>query len=915
MPAESTQQRPDVVGRESELALLGGFLDGVASGRSLVLSGGPGIGKTTLWEAAILDAATRGRRVLSASASSAEAQLSFAALIDLCDDVDARALAALPPPQRSALEVALLRAKPDTAPPEPHAIALGFLNLLRALAREGPLVVAVDDIQWLDSPSAEALAFVARRLEREPIGFLLARRGEDPSVLERALGRGRLEQLEVGPLSVGATQRVLAGRLGLSLPRQLLRRVVEVTLGNPLFVLELGRALLAGGLPHAGEDIPIPGGIEEMLGTRVASLEPAVRRLLVAVALSADLHTGQLASLEGAAALDSALERGLLRLAGDRVSASHPLLAAAAKNASTPRERRELHLALAGAVSDAEVRAKHLALAAVDADDELAAALALAAAGAAARGAREQAVELAEHALRLTPADSAARADRVLSVAGYLEAAGEMSRMTDMLEPELASLPAGPPRARAWLMLSDGVGPKTMEDVARYEDHALAECGDDPGLRATVLAKKAGNAAGATVTRLRDAEGWVAEALECARGAQPDAERLALFGAAWVRAMTGQPLAELCEAYSAVSGAPSYVAASPERVAAQRLVWRGEVSAARSALSTLLSLADERGEHESYALARLHMCELHLRAGEWHAASVLLDEWAQSADLVVMFRPKYERCRALLTAGVGNSAQAREWAAQAIALAAEIGCRWDGLEGLRALALAELLDHQPAEAAASLREVWLHTQTEGVSEPGVFPVAPELVEVLAELGELEEARTVTATLREQAQAQAHPWALASAERCDALVGSCDDHQAAARLGDAADAYAAMGLRFDAARTLLALGRAQRRAKQWGSARRALERAASLFDEIGSPGWSEQASSELARVGARRPRPTGELTDAERRTAELAAGGMSNKEIARELFVTVHTVEVHLSRAYAKLGIRSRGQLAGRILSG
>jgi DNA-binding CsgD family transcriptional regulator len=125
----------------------------------------------------------------------------------------------------------------------------------------------------------------------------------------------------------------------------------------------------------------------------------------------------------------------------------------------------------------------------------------------------------------------------------------------------------------------------------------------------------------------------------------------------------------------------------------------------------------------------------------------------------------------------------------------------------------------------------------------------------------------------------------------------------------------MGLRFDAARTLLALGRAQRRAKQWGSARRALERAASLFEEIGSPGWSEQASSELARVGARRPRPTGELTDAERRTAELAAGGMSNKEIARELFVTVHTVEVHLSRAYAKLGIRSRGQLAGRILSG
>jgi DNA-binding CsgD family transcriptional regulator len=915
VPTQSAQRRARVVGRESELALLGGFLDGISSGRSLVLSGGPGIGKTTLWETAIHGAAARGLRVLSASASSAEAQLSFAALIDLCEGIDPHLLAALAPPQRLALEVALLRAEPDGSPPEPHAIALGFLNVLRALAREGPLVVAVDDIQWLDSTSAEALAFVARRLDREPLGFLLSRRGEDRCVFERALQRERVEQLEVGPLSVGATQRVLVERLDLSLPRQLLRRVVDITLGNPLFVLELGRALLARGLPHAGEDIPLPGGIEEMLGTRVASLEPPLRRLLVAVALSADLHTLQLASLESAAALDTAIERGLLLLSGDRVRASHPLLAAAAKNAATAQERRELHLALAGAVADTEVRAKHLALAALGADDELAATVARAAAAAAARGAREQAVELAEHALRLTPAGSADRGDRVLSLAGYLEAAGEMIRMTDMLTPELASLTTGASRARAWLMLSDGVGPRTMDDVARYEDHALAECGDDPGLRATVLAKKAGNASGSTVSGLRQAEGWVLEALDAARGTQPDAERLALFGTAWVRAMTGRSVSEQCEAYWAVSGAPSYVAASPERVAAQRLVWRGELGLARSALTTLLSLADERGEHESYALARLHMCELHLRAGEWPAATALLDEWAQSADLVVMFRPKYERCRALLAAGIGSAAEARDWAAQAIALADEIGCRWDGLEGLRALALAALLEREPAQAATSLREVWLHTQAEGVSEPGVFPVAPELVEVLAELGELDEAQRVGARLRELAQAQEHPWGLASAERCEALValvGTGYDPQAAARLGGAADAYEDLGLRFDAARSLLSLGRTQRRFKQWGLARHSLERAAVVFDEIGSSGWAEQVRSELTRVGARRPRPSGELTETELRTAALAAGGMSNKEIARELFVTVHTVEVHLSRAYAKLGIRSRGQLAGRL---
>jgi DNA-binding CsgD family transcriptional regulator len=916
--AEAAERGTRVVGRESELTLLGGFLEGVSAGRSLVLSGSPGIGKTTLWEAGIHDATARGLRVLSARASSAEAQLSFAALIDLCDGVATAELAGLPSPQRSALEVVLLRAAPGEAPPEPHAIALGFLGVLRDLSADAPLLVAIDDIQWLDSSSAEALAFVARRLGGEPVSFLLSRRGDDPSAFERALERGRLERLEVGPLSFGATRRVLAERLGLSLSRQLLRRVVEITLGNPLFVLELGRALLQRGLPEAGADIPLPGGIEEMLGTRVASLAAPQRRLLVAVALSADLHTSELSAVGSAEALERAIEEGLLVAdAADRVRASHPLLAAAAKNASTAREQRELHLALAGTVRDAEVRAKHLALAAVGADDELAATVALAAAGAVARGAREQAVELAEHALRLTPRDSPRRPERVLAVAGYLEGAGEVRRLTEMLTPELGSLPEGAPRARAWLMLSNGVGPKTMDDVERYEDRALAEAAGDPTLRATVLALKAANVVAATVSRLAEAETWVQEALDATRGTEPDAHRLALFATAWVRAMTGRPIEEQCESYWAVSGAPSYVAASPERVAAQRMVWRGELDRARAALTALLSVADERGEDESYALARLHMCELHLRAGEWDAASVLLDEWGESSELVVMFNPKYERCRALLAAGRGSVSEAERWAREAIQRAEEIGCRWDWLEGLRALALGALLDHKPVVAAESLRAVWRHTEREGVSEPGVFPVAPELVETLAELGELDDARAVTARLRELAQEQAHPWARAGAERCEALillVGESYDAEAAAALARAADAYEALGLRFDAARSLLALGRAQRRFKQWGLARAALERAAGTFDEIGSPGWAAQARAELTRVGARRPGPAGELTESERRAAELAAGGLSNKEIARELFVTVHTVEVHLSRAYAKLGVRSRGQLAQRLSS-
>ncbi len=898
--------------------MLDGFLGGGSSGRSLVLTGGAGIGKTTLWEAGIHDAAERGLRVLSARASSAEAQLSFAALIDLCDGVDTGSLVGLAPAQRSALEVALLRAEPESAPPEPDAISLGFLNLLRALAADATLLVAVDDIQWLDQPSAEALAFVARRLDGEPLSFLLARRGEEPSAFERAFARGVMERLEVGPLSLGAARRVLAERLGLTMSRQQLRRVVEVTLGNPLFILELGRALLQRGLPEAAEDIPMPGGIEELLGTRVASLEPLLRRLLVAVALSADLRVSELGAVGGAGLLEAAVETGLLLVAGDRVRAAHPLLAAAAKSRSPARERREIHLALAAAVSGPELRAEHFALASEREDAALAETIARAAAGAGARGARQQAVNLAEHALRLTPSESQARPERVLDMAACLETAGELRRMTELLTSELAFLPAGGHSARAWLMLSQGSGPRTMDDLDRMLDQALADGAEDPSLRATVLAKKAANAAASRMTNLALAEAWAQEGLDAARMGPPDAARSPLYALAWVYAVTGRPVDELCRAYRSTSNSPSYIAGSPERVATRRMMWRGEISDARSTLTQMLSLTDERGERESYALVRLHMCDLQIRVGEWDAAESLLNEWAQSSDREQMFRPMYERCRALLCAGRGNATEAEQWARQAIVRAEETGCHMDGLEGMRALGIAQLLRHEPAEACVSLRQVWRHTEAERVDEPGMFPVAPELVEALAEVGSLDEARVVCARLRALAEQQAHPWGLASTERCEALIalaGDRYDAQAAERMAAAADGYRQLGLHFDAARSLLTLGRAARRFRQWGLARSSLEEAAAAFDQIGSSAWSEQARSELTRVGARRARPAGELTETEQRAAELAARGLSNKEIARELFVTVHTVEIHLSRAYAKLAVRSRGQLAQRLAIG
>jgi AAA ATPase-like protein len=423
----------------------------------VVLTGEAGVGKTTLWEAGVELAREGGVRVLVARPSGAETRLSFAALIDLAEGIDLGALAGVPGPQRSALEVALLRAEPSGGPPEPHAIALGFLNVLRALAVDGPLVLAVDDIPWLDSPSADALVFAARRLQDEPVAFLLARRPGPASALERALEPRGLEPLEVGPLGFGASRRLLSDRLGLVMSRQVLRRILDSTLGNPLFILEVGRSLIEQGIPGLGEDIPVPDGVEDMLGIRVTRLAPPLRRLLLAVALSADPRIDELIAIAGETAVDEAIDAGLLLVDGFRVRPAHPLLAAAAKQRAAPRERRELHCALAAAVSDRGLRALHLALAARGPDAELAATVAAAAGEASARGARQEAVSLAEHALRLTENGAPERGDRLLALANYLKFAGEDQRLLDLLMPQVASIASGASRARLRVVMAEAV--------------------------------------------------------------------------------------------------------------------------------------------------------------------------------------------------------------------------------------------------------------------------------------------------------------------------------------------------------------------------------------------------------------------------------------------------------------------------
>jgi DNA-binding CsgD family transcriptional regulator/tetratricopeptide (TPR) repeat protein len=911
MQEASTAAGAHVVGREAELEMVERFVCAPDVYATLLLTGDPGVGKTTLWEAGLEAARRQGLRVLSARPSHSEAGLSFGVLADLLDGVDLASLVAVPAPQRRALETALLRAEPVEAPAEPFAIAAGLLGTLRVLSEEERILVAVDDVPCLDPPSADAVLYAARRLRGHRVRFLLARRTGDATALEQALEPGRVEHLAVGPLSVGAARSILYERLGLSLPIRIVRKIHEAAEGKPLFLLEVGRTLVGRDPPRIGEDIPVPPRVEDLLGTRIEDLARPVRKALLALALNSDLRSSQLVAVTDAATLERAVDEGLILVDHDRARPSHPLLASAALTRSKPSERRALHFELADVVGDQELRARHLALANDRPDEHLAAVIATAARAASARGACQGAAELGEYALRLTPVDSPERPKRMFDVGLTLAIAGQRQQLRELLTSELDSLPAGPARARMWLLMPALVD--NNDEILEYFERALDESRSDAALHAAVLGNLSFNATAIRVEQIGEAEAWAEQALPASR-ADPEIERSVLYALAKARILRGRSIDDICERFRAISEATSYILGSPERLAGLRLIWRGELDRARELHSRLLALADERGDVQGYANVRTQACELELRAGEWESAARLLDEWAEPTERELMGWPAFEHCQALLGAIRGFAPEAKLSAAEELERAQAVSVPFHELEAHRVRGLAELLAHEPERAAESLRAVWEHTEREGVEEPGVLPVSPDLVEALVELGELDAAESVAKRLRTLSEEQDHPWGLATAKRCDALVrlASRYDERAADDLQQAAAEYQTLGLRLDRARSLLILGRAQRRYKKWGAARRSLEQAAVAFDEMGSPGWAEQTRDDLARVGARKPKTDGGLTPTEQRVTRLAAEGLSNKEIAAVLFVTVHTVEVHLTHAYAKLGVRSRSQLARRL---
>jgi DNA-binding CsgD family transcriptional regulator len=901
----------EMVGREEELSSLYAVLDRTADGpAALVVEGEAGIGKSTLWRAGVDAARARGRLVLFAEPAEVEQGLAHAGLGDLFENVLESVLPALSAPRRRALEVALLL-EDGADGSDPRTLGVAVRSALDFLTAQTPLVLAVDDLQWLDPSSASALAFAVRRMREQPILVLLARRlgeGAEPSELERAIEGDRLERLSIGPLSLGATHRLVRARLGRTFSRPTLLRVHEVSGGNPFYALELARVLSADVDPM--EPLHIPATLEGLVRARLDGLPPGTRQgLLLAsalgrpsVALIADLGVTQ-------DVLEPAFAAHVIERANGTIRFTHPLLASVVYQGVSADERRRAHGLVAQIVDDPILRARHLALSTERPDTEIAAALEDATALASTRGALITAAELGEHALRLTPSEARDDLHRraVAATRAHLQA-GEGTRARTIAVDLVARTRAGPSRAEALLLLSE------LENLDRTIDllhEALTEAAASPALRALIHRRLADHG------RMTKGREWAQEharaSLELAESLDDDALRAgALSVLAGLRFEMGDPEApRLAErAYEAAAlVADEELLKDADMELAHMLMWSAETGRARTMLESQHREWNERDELRS-ADALWCLSWVELRAGRWSLAA----EYAQrSREVGAQYEiewPPHFFLIALVAAHRGELERARAAAERGGALADRQGALLAGL-----VAVPGLVDFWSGDAPAAAASFAAAEQTadaRGWREPNMRWWRAEYVEALLELGRMDKALDVLDVWEADAARVGRKWVLAQVARCRGLLAAAkaDVEQAQSLLEEAVAKHEAVGDPFGRARALLALGLVRRRARQKRAARQAIEAALAEFAELGAVSWAARARAELGRIGGR-TRIEG-LTPAERRVADLVAGGQTNREVAATLFLGERTVASHLTHIYAKLGVRSRTELARRL---
>ena len=482
-----------IVGRDPELHDVSAFLDRVESGPcALVIEGSAGIGKTTLWSAGVRAAQERGYRVLTARAAESEARLSYAALGDLLGSVSGDAFAGMPSPLRQAIDVALLRTDDAGVAPDQRAVSLATAHALRNLSSNAPLVLAVDDVQWLDRPSARVLSFALRRLSVESIGALVSLRIAPDSagdLLELDRAMPGTTHLAVGPLGQEPLGRILRDRTGAEVPRPVVTRLHGVTGGNPLFALEMARAAVRdGSLARQGDVWSVPEDLQKLLSARLAAMPQAARAPLLAIAATSQPTWDLVLEIAGPDertldALGRAEEAGIIERSGGRVRFTHPLLGSTLYLNTPAAERRALHGRLASLATDLEERARHLALATNGPDEAVAVALDDASRQARARGAPDAAADLAALSCEMTAAaDSVGLRRRRLAAAEYFFDGGDVGSARRLLKETIASSPPGSERAEMLYMLASMSWYDLVDGVRTPCVQALAEAGDDPRL-------------------------------------------------------------------------------------------------------------------------------------------------------------------------------------------------------------------------------------------------------------------------------------------------------------------------------------------------------------------------------------------------------------------------------------------------
>lgn len=904
-----------LIGRDEEQRTLDALLAGARVGRSavLVLSGDAGIGKSSLLAHATQRA--EGFRVLTGVGTAAERDLPFAGLARVLQPLMA-GVDDLPEPQAHALGVALAMRTEGVA--DRFAVSAAALTLVTRAAESGPVALVIDDGHLLDTPSAQALAFVARRVLVDAVVVLVAVRPRETEVW-----RG-LPTLDIGPLDVRATEQLADDTAQVVLTPEQRRRLLTLSAGNPLAIRALAQEPDGLSATTFGQAVAVPVVVADAFSRRIAGLGPDVRRLLQ-VAVIAD---GDVAVLGGAcvtagldmAGLASAEELGIVTVSPYRVEFTHPLVASAVYATIPAGERRHLHLLVADALppADRDRRAWHRSEATVGLDDEVAEELDAVGARASARGAFAVASSAYERAATLS-GSAASRARRFLAAGEAAWLAGQDARAPSLLEEAARHSPDSVQRARALAMA--GQVAARGGSLAHARDLLLAAARDaESGAPQEAMLMYA--AAVDTCLYLLDprsaraaADRLVVLGRRPGGDPSPAADAIARIAVGMARSIAGQPGAEALRSGVAALARLPHTSALEADWAVTGLLYLREAGVAREVLRERVEARRRNSELGHLPHLLFHLARGGATTDRWPWAESL---YSEAVDLAREFGQLTELGASLaglaaLYARQGRVEECRTHAAEAVSVGAGSDLHLAEVWAWFAGAELDLSLGEVGSAIEGFTAVDARLDDLGVGDPDMS-AGPELVEALLRAGDREQAVRVDSRFQEMAMLSARPWSLARAARATALLGP--DEELDELFATALARHDEDGDTFERARTLMLHGARLRRARRRADARVPLQEARATFDSLGARLWAAAASAELAATGlrthARAAGPVVALTARELQIGELLAQGRTTREAAAALFLSPKTVEYHLRHIYAKLDITSRAELRDRL---